>query len=57
MRKMEVSEHHVPCPYQDTCYSPDGFCHRWKSETIIRHDGRLMVRKEIYDCDKPLEKI
>lgn len=57
MRKIEVSEHHVPCPYQDTCCSPDGFCHRCKSETIIRHDGRLMVRKEIYDCDKILKKI
>mgnify|MGYP005765274919 CR=1 FL=1 len=24
---------------------------------MIRHDGLLMVRKEIYDCDKPLKKI
>lgn len=57
MKKMEISEHHVPCPYQKDCNSQNGFCHRWLNETIVRHNGRLIVRKEIYDCVKLLEKI
>lgn len=57
MKKMEVSEHYVPCPYQGTCHSLDGFCHRWLNETIIRYDGQLIIQKEIYECDRPLKKI
>lgn len=51
-----VKERHIQCPFIKDCTNTT-YCHYWKTEVTDKTDGRLVIMRDIHDCDRPVRKV
>ena len=51
-----VKERHVQCPFEKNCTNTT-YCHFWKTEVTDRINGRLVIVRDVFDCDRPVIKV
>lgn len=51
-----VKEKHIQCPFEKDCTNTT-YCHCWKTEITSRTDGKLIIVRDIFDCDRSVIKV